>query len=306
MAEPTSSPHYSSDGTAWWDGQEWHSVSVIPPRHPARTWVALAASVLVLLVSGSLLYDLSRMGGGHPSSSQQSQASSSSYFSKAIACSANNYDPVNQICNRDDSRHPFSTDYFICSAQVNNALQKNRKEQISYDSHEVLSHTVPIQENVSTKSVGYSLGSGKSLPGGVWKCSLSIDSVVKTISVIIDGPSGEILYASVCSSNDVQRIGPILCEKDEPSIVQPTSVACTAMLRNLTDKAVEIRLSLYGSEQKSRVITSAGVANTTLYNGFIVADSLDFVHADVMTPGNYSCTWSVSGQVVARKDFQVT
>lgn len=312
-------PRYSEDGRHWWDGGRWLPVSHPPRVKRPSPLLVVPLCVVVIAVCVAVMLGLAVVsagaqgtaGTGAPPTSQPS-GSGSATLSDVRACAWDDFDTGAGHCRRNRAGTSFQAAQIACSAAVaTTGGEPAVRFSLMYDGKEVAETNAQLQSNDSkgySAYAGFGLGGDVKLPGGQWGCQFQVSQQRKSASFRLDGPTGQLLYSSACSGDDVASAnGLILCTRDETQISSPSSVACTAVVANAQGKQVRLDVSYQasgGGQPASRSFN--GTADSALFgaSGQVRPQDLG-ISGSTMSAGSYTCTWSVDGAQVGQKKFTV-
>jgi hypothetical protein len=312
-----SPPRYSEDGKHWWDGGRWLPVGQPQPvRRPATGVVVLVSLVLIALsaaVMVGMAYLTLPLAAGEVPDGQggrgAAQPGGEAVLRDVRACSVDDFDSNNDRCSTNRAGKTFQTSQIACSATIATPDQAPRVTfTLLYKGNPVQNSDAQVKRHGGTYAAfsGFSIGD-MSLPGGQWACRFTIPKQQHDAEFRIDGPTGPLLYASACDTGQVTSPnGVLLCRSDNTVIKGPDSIACTAIVAGALKHQVKLDITFTPAGGQPVTRSFYGTANSELFgaSGRIDPSSVNAT-TSTMPVGSYTCTWSLDGQQIGQRSFQV-
>jgi hypothetical protein len=314
-------PHYSEDGRHWWDGGRWLPVGALHPTRRPPAPVAIAVSLLVILLASVLTVGLVAASGPFADGwrqalkqVQQQPGASGGVFSNLQVCSATEFDRTNDTCRADRSGQPFQTSQLVCSATLtaqSSSQQSSPTFSLAYAGHDLGTTSLNGKSNGNGSYavyVPFSLSPQQLLPAGSWTCKFSFAGSGKSLDFRTRGPSGPLLYQSSCLSTSIDT-NTSLCVQDQNTITNPSGISCTAMVVGAEKKQVKLEIVYLGgaaSTTQGFSRTATPQPDSEFYPASITLQPQDVaLTTSTMPAGKYVCRWSIDDKPVGEKDFQV-
>lgn len=278
--------------------------------------VVIPASLLVIVLSVGVLAGLAwltlpiRPAGATIGGATQVPSSRATLVD-VRACSVDDFDSNNDRCGTNRAGKTFQTNQVACSATVQapSGTPPPVAFTLLYGGKPVMAGSAQLRRHGSVYAAysGFSLGD-VTLPGGRWGCRFSVPKQQQDIGFQINGPNGPLLYNYACSASDVSSpSGIVLCRTDQNVVKAPQSIACTAVVTGALHRQVKLDVAFDGAGSTPAATRSSyGTADSELFGASVRLGPSDFGAPSVtMPPGAYTCTWSLDGQQIGQKQFQV-
>lgn len=224
------------------------------------------------------------------------------------ACAGSDFDSNNGRCGRNRANTSFQAKQIACSANVTSAESPAVRLTLLYNGKMVTRTDAQTQRHGTSFAAyaGFSLGD-VNLPGGRWTCQFDIGQHEKSAPFQLNGPTGQLLYTSACDINNLTSpSGVLLCTQDQAQISNSSGVACTAVVAGALDRQVKLDMVFDGASGQPVTRSFYGTADTQLFGAAGRVGPTDVnASGSTMPAGSYTCTWSVDGQQVGQKKFQV-
>lgn len=299
-------PGYSKDGRWWWDGGRWVAVSTFQPLQRPPAWLAVAGSLLVLLVAGSLVAGMIALSGPWQAAWSQAVHDAQPGVHNLQACAVASFDQQSRTCKRNQTSSVFQTDRMVCIARVIGNVGQQVTSTVTFQGHEVLRSSKALTSTNSSHVLGISIAPGKSLPGGDWSCTFSLNGRSESIGFQLNGPTGSLLYSSACDLREIVSPDHLICKQDRVTISGARAVACTAVMSGAENREVEVDLIYAGGQVQPFTRSDNGTVRNQLVPASLAVQASDIGTASAMPAGRYTCRWLIDGRQVGQKDFQIT
>jgi hypothetical protein len=299
-------PGYSRDGTWWWDGERWVAVSSSQPLRRPPAWLAMAGSLLVLLVAGSLLTGMIALSGPWQEGWNQAVHDAQPGVHNLQACAMASFDQQSRTCKHNQASSAFQTDRMVCIARVIGNVGQQVTSTVTFQGHEVLRSSKALTSSSSSDVLGISIAPGKALPGGDWSCRFSLNGRSQSINFQLNGPTGSLLYSSACDLREIVSANHLICKQDRDTITGARAIACTAVVSGAENRVVEVDLVYGGGQVQPFTRSDNGTVSNQLVPVGLALQASDIGTSGALPAGHYTCRWLIDGRQVGQKDFLVT
>ncbi|MEW5852510.1 MAG: hypothetical protein AB2A00_27235 [Myxococcota bacterium] len=218
-------------------------------------------------------------------------------------CGVEEFDAEARRCNANHRDGSLTTGEVICSLPVEGMLGQKIKARMLYLDDELLAVEEDIGSDSGNVTFRYSRAGVSLLPGGAWRCELTVGEESRTASFRSDAEDGPFLDTAVCPTSAANWDADVrLCKEDlsAQGFQDTTEITCSATLAGTRGKRVSTLLMRSGAI----VGQSQGIEpdlQLTVYAKHFPSDTPQGFGA-----GNYSCRFRVDDVTVAEKPFTVT
>lgn len=213
-------------------------------------------------------------------------------------CTGSAYDSDDEECSVDQRATPISASTFYCTAKVGDRGGETASFRILLGGTEVTSDELRLPGDFSGtvhyKITGFTLAKRRwtgPLPGGAWRCELTVGGEHAQVSFRSSGPRHLVVGTAVCrrGSPEVR-----VCARDESAApISPGVVSCTAEILSPTGGRVKIDLLRNGRTAVAGVPFRFAPGDRGVVQQFPVAK------------GTFACRFLIDGRAAALKPFTV-
>lgn len=298
-----SPPRYSADGRWWWDGARWNPVAELQPVRQPPIWLAAGAALIVYLVAAGAVVGLLGIVGAFRAGVAGQNAPGPRNLQ---VCSLSSVDQNSGICRANQARTPFQTDVVFCSADLVGTAGQTVTGALAYRGQTIRSDSAQLKTGPTSVSFAFAIAPNKLLPGGAWSCRFSLAGQTQSVSFTMRGPTSNFLYQAACDATQVvSPSGIAMCGQDQGVITQSNAIACTALLVGDQGKDAQLDVVYSGGQVAAFTKTYPLTPNNELFPASKQVPASELGNSGSIPAGSYACRWSVDGQQVGEKDFQV-
>ena len=202
-------------------------------------------------------------------------------------------------CVRDQRATVLTSSRFVCSAAVTVSRPATLRIQWTYEGVKLPPFFHPLAPGRHNHWIKLDIGADFPLPGGTYRCEFSIGRKRARATFVSGGPRGDIVTAVVCDDLNVFMYeGFPVCRTDQAGAVirSPNAVICQAVYPNATGHVGRITL-VRGSEQLGDRRFTVTEPMQQHYERF---------RAPSISPGKYTCRFSLDDNVVVDRPFEIS
>ncbi|MEW5855237.1 MAG: hypothetical protein AB2A00_41050 [Myxococcota bacterium] len=215
-------------------------------------------------------------------------------------CSTGAFDSQAVRCTTDEAGTPIQSGEVFCTVEVRNQAGRNATGRFFYLDEEVSVSRTVVEAGASAVAFRFARVGLQALPGGAWRCEITVDDDVASVDFESAASAGPLLDLAACPGSETVGGGGVpICTRDLSSEGWPRTdqLTCSASVAGAKGCHVSTELHL-GNQTVARSDGVDAAAQLVAYaKGFSNGASGGFA------AGDYRCVFLLDGQAAGERAF---